>query len=541
MSGSKLAHPPFDKPTADVILRSADATEFRVFSQILVMASPVFEDMVFLARPEPGPAAGVTLAPDQRIPIIPLSEDSATLDTFLRLCYPIEKPDRPRKLEEILPILEAALKYMMAWPISVLLKELLAFAPARPLQVWAIGCQLGLENVARAGAEGALHFRELGTYNNLREFVPVKDFLREARGVSAGDYFRLLEFRRLGGTATASTSFSLTRPASRVGADADSFVSNVTLVPDDFYTSPAYPDVLLLAADGAEFPLHKGLVCLCSPILAARLKVDEPACAMQSSPSALAKGLPILKLAEESRIVDGLFRFCYPGEHAFPENPSTLLAMLEAAERYNMRRIADLLKSQWEVLAVQNPLAVYFLASQNGLREEAQRAARHALRLVLVGEYVPEMENSTSQVYYRLLEYHKRAQEVATRIATEFGWTQQDSPSATTPASNPPLSQKRIRRHKSSAHTADDRCQGGCRGFNGRAWVEERRASYIELMSERPGGDFLPDTALLRSSMACILGEKPWCTYCLGVAVDIVRMGTVLSSKISAELGKIAL
>ena len=173
------ASAPFDRPTADIILCSSDNIEFRVLSQILIAASPIFENMLADAQPDSTNASGSNSA--TKLPVIPLTENGSTLDTLLRIVYPIEKPNKTRTLTDIPPILSAALKYMMEWPISVLTKELLAFAPDRPLQVWAIGCELGIEEVARAGADRARRFKALGTYNFLREFVPIEEFVRDAR------------------------------------------------------------------------------------------------------------------------------------------------------------------------------------------------------------------------------------------------------------------------------------------------------------------------------------------------------------------------
>ena len=50
-SPPQKAQPPFDKLSADVILRSSDRVDFRVHRTILVEASPVFSDMFSLPQP----------------------------------------------------------------------------------------------------------------------------------------------------------------------------------------------------------------------------------------------------------------------------------------------------------------------------------------------------------------------------------------------------------------------------------------------------------------------------------------------------------
>ena len=150
---SKLAPAPFDQCTTDLVLRSSDGVEFHVFSQILIVASPIFKNMLSDAQPSAARSVTTTDSIDPETPVVPLSEDSDTLDALLRIVYPIEKPNKARTLTDIPPVLEAALKYIMEWPTSVLKQELLSFVADRPLQVWAIACQHGLEDVARRAAE----------------------------------------------------------------------------------------------------------------------------------------------------------------------------------------------------------------------------------------------------------------------------------------------------------------------------------------------------------------------------------------------------
>ena len=43
---------PFDgSRNADIVLRSCDGVDFRVYKEILALASPVFQDMTTLAKP----------------------------------------------------------------------------------------------------------------------------------------------------------------------------------------------------------------------------------------------------------------------------------------------------------------------------------------------------------------------------------------------------------------------------------------------------------------------------------------------------------
>ncbi|KAG0691701.1 hypothetical protein DFH29DRAFT_976453 [Suillus ampliporus] len=108
---STCASSPFDHPKADIIMRSSDEVDFRVFKLFLTLASPFFETMFEL----PQPAVGTSDDTKDGLPIIPMQEDSKTLDTFLRFCYPSTLAEDPslENLIDIQAILDAARKYSL--------------------------------------------------------------------------------------------------------------------------------------------------------------------------------------------------------------------------------------------------------------------------------------------------------------------------------------------------------------------------------------------------------------------------------------------
>ena len=111
---TRPASSPFDGSTGNLALQSSDGVEFHCFSQILISASPVFEGMVTVGNP----TLDFLNAANHR-PIVPMSEDSKTLDALLRLIYPIQKPLQPCSLEDIEPLLEASMKYIMEYPTAM--------------------------------------------------------------------------------------------------------------------------------------------------------------------------------------------------------------------------------------------------------------------------------------------------------------------------------------------------------------------------------------------------------------------------------------
>jgi len=141
MSASPATFPyaasPFDHPQADIILRSSDNIDFRVFKLFLSLASPVFETMFSLPQPSEG------VDPDEEtkdgLPVVTVSEGSKTLDALLRFCYPSTLAEDP-SLDGFMfatEILEAAKKYSLDAIERIVCKAL--FIP-KILEVDSLSC-----------------------------------------------------------------------------------------------------------------------------------------------------------------------------------------------------------------------------------------------------------------------------------------------------------------------------------------------------------------------------------------------------------------
>ncbi|KAL5518784.1 hypothetical protein ACEPAH_467 [Sanghuangporus vaninii] len=84
----KPFHPDFCSSTADFVVRSSDGIRFKCHRLFLQESSPVFRTMLTLPQP------GTSTPPDvtSRPPSIDLPEDGKTLETLLRIIYPIPQP-----------------------------------------------------------------------------------------------------------------------------------------------------------------------------------------------------------------------------------------------------------------------------------------------------------------------------------------------------------------------------------------------------------------------------------------------------------------
>ena len=109
---STYAAAPFDHAKADIILRSSDNIDFRIFRLFLSLASPFFETLFDI--PQPAEENGDQELKDG-LPVISVAEHSKTLDALLRFCYPCTLADDPKLevLQDAMDILEAARKYSL--------------------------------------------------------------------------------------------------------------------------------------------------------------------------------------------------------------------------------------------------------------------------------------------------------------------------------------------------------------------------------------------------------------------------------------------
>lgn len=289
---TNAAHP-FDKPDADIVLRSSDLVDFRVRRRILFEASPVFESILSIPQPT---------SCDTTPPVVEVVEESTTLDILLRICYPIVKPTSQWSLKDSARALNGARKYDMELPIALLTNELVAAASHSPMQVWAIACRTGLEELAIHAAKATL-------------VIPQLDFASFGRmeDISAGDYFRLLQFHRANGIVDQPNFRLLTPPSPSPDAPAKSpmchpVVRNV--------------DMICRSSDGVDLEVNKSLLSAGSAMMTEKidglLGIEKNASDMSSKTSS---SLPVLLVDEPVRRLNSLVTICCCRTFAFPSDP----------------------------------------------------------------------------------------------------------------------------------------------------------------------------------------------------------------------------
>jgi len=190
-----VVNPPFDDRKADVILRSCDGVDFRMFKSLLSFASPFFEGM--LALPQPAASADSVNETKDGLPIIQIPEKSGAVEKLLMFCHPACAPIL-QNLDEIQEVLAPAIKYDMVGVVKRVGEMLKPFAEKEPMRVFCITWQHRLEDEARVAAK-----------HMLRLPIFPRPYVRELESITAGTLHRLEGYHyRCGKAARAiATSF----------------------------------------------------------------------------------------------------------------------------------------------------------------------------------------------------------------------------------------------------------------------------------------------------------------------------------------------
>ncbi|KAH9942490.1 uncharacterized protein BXZ73DRAFT_97900 [Epithele typhae] len=426
-----LADAPFDQPSADIVLRSADHVDFRAHRVILAQASPFFADMFSLPQASPPDASA--------LPVVDMSEDSKTLRRLLLLCYPVDKQELD-SVADIAPVLAAARKFDMEWPIRLLARDLADSISRSPLRAWSCACRSGLEEVARLAAE---EIKRRVSSSVAEEEVPgpgiaLLSVLRAAleeegltdvlQGVSGGAYFRLREYVR-----NASPSFSI---GPGCGESTSSAPSNTLVGAPPLKTIrpvflPPYPppDAMILCSDGVLVDAHEVIIALRLP----GIFVANPAPSLNGSVvRPVTEGDDVLEApppqqgtytldAPSTALVD-ILALCYRGKSdaAHGTDIDGLACVLVASAKSPMNaQMLNAPRELWAKCVEIDPLGAYFAAARRGLGEDDIRAAaRKALELPLLGLYAEQLEGVDAIAYERLLKYHHDASVAVLRVLT---------------------------------------------------------------------------------------------------------------------------
>lgn len=406
-----FAPAPFDNPQGDLILRSHDDVDFRVFQAILGVSSEFFSTMF-----EAGQAPNEEMR--DGCPVVRVSEEKEALDGLLRIIYPTEAPVL-NDLRIVRPILAAALKYDMEKPIQVAREALHTFVSKEPLRVWAIAVQYRLEGDARVAAE-----------EMVRQRLSVQDSTPpEICEIHAGAYYRLLQFKRLRGAVEKSFKFC-DPPPSRHTVSSLSLhqSSDPQFISPEHHSILSFVDVKCCSSDGRYFKAHKAFLAFVSPILGDMMtSIPSPSVAS----GVKSDDLPVVPFAEDGATLRVILGLCYPiteGKNLVSVFPITR-KVVDAVAKYQMKTVATMLQRHWEELYKSDPLQAYLLAVREELKAETVHAAqqlanwRSEWKNDFDNYYVAVMETTPAHMYRDALASQSRGLQQGGLVGVQTGFS----------------------------------------------------------------------------------------------------------------------
>jgi hypothetical protein len=188
-SQNTMADAPFNDTRADVILRSSDGVDFRVFKIIISLASPIFADMFSIPSPS---TAGSEIIHDG-LPVVQLSECSKNLNLALRHCYPIRSPGLAEP-KDALALLEFERKYQVDALGPPLMRYLTSAIEHDPVSAFCLAVKYQYEDIVKAAARSCLK-------------LPISKFKRDVLcSITGEEYQALIEYHNACGAAASAVT-----------------------------------------------------------------------------------------------------------------------------------------------------------------------------------------------------------------------------------------------------------------------------------------------------------------------------------------------
>lgn len=184
------AKAPFDSPDAELIIRSSDTVDFRVFKCYLSLVSSVFKDMLALPQ-SPICATNDDQEMKDGLPIILVTEGSNIMEKLLMYCYPniLTLPPAPMTVDEMFLLLEAAIKYGIDRLESRLRNTL--YSVPKPM-VQRAAAMKGFVIAYRQRWEKEMR---IAAKHTLTEHVWARLYISELESITGGDLHRLHQYR----------------------------------------------------------------------------------------------------------------------------------------------------------------------------------------------------------------------------------------------------------------------------------------------------------------------------------------------------------
>ncbi|KAI0289285.1 hypothetical protein BC826DRAFT_1032711 [Russula brevipes] len=151
------------------------------------------------------------------------------------------------------------------------------------------------------------------------------------------------------------------------------------------YSDMLNADVILQSSDLVKFRLHRTVLATSSPFFRDMFSLPQP------SNDEPAGELPIVPVPEDAAVLNSLVSMLYPVPPVIPKASDAILALLSAAQKYDMATVQSSIRAEASRSALLSPpragaFRVYAIACSRGLIPEMETAARLTLDYPLTFE-----------------------------------------------------------------------------------------------------------------------------------------------------------
>ncbi|EJF65438.1 hypothetical protein DICSQDRAFT_39144, partial [Dichomitus squalens LYAD-421 SS1] len=180
-------------------------------------------------------------------------------------------------------------------------------------------------------------------------------------------------------------------------------------------------DFIFRSSDDVDFRVYKVILPKASSVF--RTMLDLPQLP-SSNPNSTDES-HVVKLTEDAKTLQHVFRLCYPTEHPNITPFDDIHAVLEAARKYEIKCITTNLRWSLARIIPKGPLRMYAVAYMLQLEDVARDAAKE---LLLVPQFhmppSPPSEFSTLPclAIYSMHVYRQRCLEVALHDLEDWKW-----------------------------------------------------------------------------------------------------------------------
>ncbi|KAI0311191.1 hypothetical protein OF83DRAFT_1287696 [Amylostereum chailletii] len=384
--------PPFNDEDADLILRSSDNKNFRVYRAIVCKASTILKERVSNLSSNDADDSGKAPSCGKSLPVLTIPADSDTLHSLLSTILPVQLY-LSENFEKSAPVLSLAEKYQMKTSVGLIQKIVLASSPGvvqtmDPYEAYFLACRYGLSKVATLVASRTVS----------EPMTMEKCMVDSLRFVSASALNALWKYRSRSGmwgfqNTTHEIEHCFKEPYK------------------PFHIQRAYgppfdrsdADIVLRSSDMADFSVYKAVLSMASPVFDAMFTLPRPAGR---------NSVPIVDVTESSQTLSILLSTILPVPAISKLNIEEMFPVLAAAQKYEMTCASSwirvLLRQDGNPITLINAFRVYGLASEWRLQDEGKTAASLTLRLPMTFEAIAtSLPKISGAALYALWKYRK--------------------------------------------------------------------------------------------------------------------------------------